>query len=74
MTEIDLQAEIKYQEEQLKTVIADLNTKLNLKVKIEGALEILKAFEQSAKAKVDKIATEAKAVEAEVVEEIKKVI
>lgn len=71
---IDYAAEIKHQEESLKAVVEEINAKLTLKVKIEGALEMLTILKQQVEDEAKKVVEEVKAVEAEVVEEVKKVL
>jgi hypothetical protein len=71
---VDFENEIKFQTERLEGVIKEINDRLALKTKLEGAIEILSLLkqkaEEDAKAALVKVEDTAKAVEAEIVNKI----
>jgi cysteinyl-tRNA synthetase len=66
MSNIDYDAQIKFQEQKLSDVVY-------LKNKLEGAIEILKLLKAEAEKEVAKVEETAKAVEAEIIQEVKKI-
>jgi DNA-directed RNA polymerase specialized sigma54-like protein len=67
MSEINYDEQIKHQQARLAEVTA-------LKIKLEGAIEMLQLLKAEAERKVEEVVSEAKVLEAEVVEKVKEVL
>ena len=67
MADINFDEQIAHQQKRLEEVTL-------LKLKLEGAIEMMKLLKAEAEKVVEKVVEEAKVIEAEVVSEVKKVL